>query len=177
MFSISTYSIGIEEVRSNFLIVKTIKEADKYLLLLDKSELKEANAYKAALLFMKAKYAFLPFNKWSYFKEGSELLDTSLKNDSKNIEFRYIRFLFQSEIPSFLGYNKNLQEDYNLIVNNILTSLLPLKFKLQMLNKMLLVKGLTEDQTIKINNLKLPLDQYLYSLSITTLSIQRLPIS
>ncbi len=149
--TVSVYSTGIEEIRNNFLTVKTIKEADNYIQLLEKSDLKEANAYKAALLLMKAKFAFFPFNKWSYFKEGSELLDNAIKTDAKNIEMRYIRFLFQSEIPKFLGYHKNIEEDYTFIVNNIVNSSLPLKFKQTMLGKMLLVKGLTVSQSTKIN--------------------------
>jgi hypothetical protein len=149
--TVSVYSTGIEEIRNNFLTVKTIKEADNYIQLLEKSDLKEANAYKAALILMKAKFAFFPFNKWSYFKEGSELLDNTIKTDAKNIEMRYIRFLFQSEIPKFLGYHKNIEEDYTYIVNNIVNSSLPLNFKQTMLGKMLLVKGLTVSQSTKIN--------------------------
>jgi hypothetical protein len=149
--TVSVYSTGIEEIRNNFLTVKTIKEADNYIQLLEKSDLKEANAYKAALILMKAKFAFFPFNKWSYFKEGSELLDNTIKTDAKNIEMRYIRFLFQSEIPKFLGYHKNIEEDYTYIVNNIVNSSLPLNFKQTMLSKMLLVKGLTVSQSTKIN--------------------------
>jgi len=153
LFTFSVYSIEIQEIRNNFLNVTSIKEADNYIQLLEKSNLKEANTYKAALLLMKAKFAFFPFNKWSYFKNGSELLDISIESDPTNIEMRYIRFLFQSEIPNFLGYHKNLQEDYNLIINNIIKSSLPLKFKQTMLSKMLLVKGITESQTVKIHKI------------------------
>jgi len=153
LITFSVYSIEIEEIRNNFLNVTSIKEADNYIQLLEKSNLKEANTYKAALLLMKAKFAFFPFNKWSYFKNGSELLDISIESDPTNIEMRYIRFLFQSEIPNFLGYHKNLQEDYNLIINNIIKSSLPLKFKQTMLSKMLLVKGITESQTVKIHKI------------------------
>jgi hypothetical protein len=151
--TVSVYSTGIEEIRNNFLTVKTIKEADNYIQLLEKSDLKEANAYKAAMLLMKAKFAFFPFNKWSYFKSGSELLDNSIANDPKNIEMRYVRFLFQSEIPKFLGYHKNIEEDCNLIITNIINSSLPLKFKKTMLNKMLLVKGIAAKQTLEINKI------------------------
>jgi len=153
LFTFSVYSIEIEEIRNNFLNVTSIKEADNYIQLLEKSNLKEANTYKAALLLMKAKFAFFPFNKWSYFKNGSELLDISIESDPTNIEMRYIRFLFQSEIPSFLGYHKNLEEDYSLIINNIIKCSLPLKFKQTMLSKMLLVKGITESQTVKIHKI------------------------
>ena len=153
LFTFSVYSIEIEEIRNNFLNVTSIKEADNYIQLLEKSNLKEANTYKAALLLMKAKFAFFPFNKWSYFKNGSELLDISIESDPTNIEMRYIRFLFQSEIPNFLGYHKNIQQDYNLIIHNIINSSLPLKFKRTMLNKMLLVKGITAHQSFEINKI------------------------
>ncbi|MBI9042674.1 hypothetical protein [Lutibacter sp.] len=149
----SVYATGIEGIRNDFLNVTTIKEADNYIQLLEKSNLKQANAYKAAMLLMKAKFAFFPFNKWSYFKSGSELLDNSIANDPKNIEMRYVRFLFQSEIPKFLGYHKNIEEDYNLIITNIINSSLPLKFKKTMLIKMLLVKGIAAKQTLEINKI------------------------
>lgn len=152
-FTVSVYSTGIEEFRNNFLTIKTIKEADDYIKLLEESNLKQANAYKAAMLLMKAKFSFFPFNKWSYFKSGSGLLDRSIKNDPKNIEIRYIRFLFQSEIPKFLGYHKNIEEDYNLIINNIINSSLPLKFKQTMLSKMLLVNGITALKMVEINKI------------------------
>jgi len=61
LFTFSVYSIEIEEIRNNFLNVTSIKEADNYIQLLEKSNLKEANTYKAALLLMKAKFAFFPF--------------------------------------------------------------------------------------------------------------------
>lgn len=152
--TISAYSTEIEEVRNNILNVTTIKEADNYIQLLEKSNLKQANAYKAAMLLMKAKFAFFPFIKWSYFKKGSKLLDSSIESDPKNIEMRYIRFLFQNEIPKFLGYHKSIEQDYNLIINNIINSSLPLNFKQTMLSKMLLVNGITEKQTVEINKIK-----------------------
>lgn len=154
LFTISIYAIEIEEIRDNFLSVSSIKEADNYIYLLEKSNLKEASAYKATLLLMKAKFAFFPFNKWTYFKNGSELLDSSIISDAKNVELRYLRFLFQSEIPKFLGYYKNKEQDYNFIINNIHNCSLPLKFKRTMLSKMLLVSGITENQSIIINKLK-----------------------
>ena len=154
VITISVHSTEIEEVRNNLLNVTTIKEADNYIQLLEKSNLKQANAYKAAMLLMKSKFAFFPFNKWSYFKKGSKLLDISIENDPKNIEIRYIRFLFQSEIPKFLDYHKNIEQDYNLIINNIINSSLPLNFRQTMLSKMLLVNGITESQTVEINKIK-----------------------
>ena len=45
LFSISIYAIEIEEIRDNFLNVSSIKEADNYIYLLEKSNLKEASAY------------------------------------------------------------------------------------------------------------------------------------
>lgn len=150
--TISVFSFEIEDIRNNFLNVTTIKEADNYILILEKSNIKEAKAYKAAMLLLKAKFAFFPFNKWSYFKNGSELLDSTIATNSKNVEMRYIRFLFQSEIPKFLGYHKNIEQDYNFIINNIINCSLPLKFKHTMLHKMLLVKGITANQITEINN-------------------------
>jgi hypothetical protein len=153
IFMISTNALIANEIRNSFLTVTTIKEADYYIQLLEESNMPEAPAYLAAMVLMKAKFAFFPFNKWRYFKKGSLLLDAAIHKNPKNLEMRYLRFLFQSQMPKFLGYHKNLKEDYELIMINIKNCSIPLNFKKTMLNKMLLVKRITPFQTNEIKNI------------------------
>jgi hypothetical protein len=152
MFTSAIYAVEIDAIRYNVLTVSTIKEADNYIQLLETSNLKQANAYIAACTLMKAKLSFFPITKYRYFKAGTALLDQAILNDINNIEIRYLRFIFQSEIPKFLGYNRNINEDYTMIITNITNSLLPLKFKQKILQTMLLVKGVTANQTNEITN-------------------------
>ena len=102
---------------------------------------------------MKAKYVKFPITKYSNFKRGSQLLDKTIAKNENNIEYRYVRFLFQSEIPKFLGYNINKEEDFSLIVENLEQSKLSSTHKKQMLTKMLKVSGLTDKQKQEINKL------------------------
>ena len=59
---------------------------------------------------------------------------------------RYIRYLMQKQIPDFLGYNENIEEDFSLIVNKIVESDYSNTFKLKIINNMLLVSNLTDSE-------------------------------
>lgn len=75
--------------------------------------------YKACALVLMAKYVFNPVNKLAYFSKGSQLLDKCILADKENTELRFLRLSVQLKSPSFLGYNKNIDEDKDLVVNNI----------------------------------------------------------
>jgi hypothetical protein len=74
--------------------------------------------YKASALILKAKYAFNPVNKYSFFSKGTILLDKCILANKSNIELRFLRLSIQIKSPSFLGYNKNIKEDKELVVND-----------------------------------------------------------
>jgi hypothetical protein len=75
--------------------------------------------YKASATILKAKYAFSPVNKLSYFSKGTKLLEKCLLADKSNLELRFLRLSVQLKSPSFLGYNENIKEDKEFIINNI----------------------------------------------------------
>ena len=47
----------------------------------------------------------------SYFKKGKKILENAIKADDKNVELRFLRFNIQTHIPSFLGYNNDIDSD------------------------------------------------------------------
>lgn len=143
----------LDDVKRNYLTLKSVDEINKYILKIKNLESDESKIYLAALYLMKAKYVKFPITKYSNFKRGSQLLDKTIAKNENNIEYRYVRFLFQSEIPKFLGYNINKEEDFSLIIENLELSKLSSTHKKQMLTKMLKVSGLTDKQKQEINKL------------------------
>lgn len=74
--------------------------------------------YKSSATMMMARYASNPFSKLSYFNKGKKMLEKAVKADMNNIELRSLRFLVQSNVPSFLGYNDEIDLDKSFIVKN-----------------------------------------------------------
>ena len=67
--------------------------------------------YIGMSFMLKAKYAWLPNNKWEYFNKGKKFLESAISKDPNNIELKFMRFCIQNNTPSFLRYNKNLEKD------------------------------------------------------------------
>ena len=67
--------------------------------------------YIGMSFMLKAKYAWLPNDKWEYFNKGKKFLESAISKDPNNIELKFMRFCIQNNTPSFLRYNKNLEAD------------------------------------------------------------------
>ena len=73
------------------------------------------NAYLGALIIKSAQYSKLVADRLEIFKSGKWLLETAIKKDPSNVEFRFLRFVLQENCPKLLHYNINLKEDKLLI--------------------------------------------------------------
>ena len=62
-----------------------------------------------------------PFTKYNYFTEGKALLESSIQRDPTSPELRYLRFAIQSNVPLFLNYRKDLNEDKLFLQNYLET--------------------------------------------------------
>lgn len=149
MFNSFSASV-LDDVRNQFPQINSLEEAEFHIKLLDKEKSPEAKAYAAAMLFMKAKYAKFPLSKYSNFKKGKSTLDQLIQENKSNAEFRYLRFVFQNEMPSFLNYDANIEEDFSVIVARLEKSGLVKDFKLKIVKNMLLVKNITANQTTQL---------------------------
>ena len=76
-------------------------------------------AYRTVADLMLIKYKYNPFYKLNLFTEYSRKLDLIVKNNFNNIEIRFLRYCVQKKTPRFLGYNDNLELDYQFIIQNI----------------------------------------------------------
>lgn len=74
--------------------------------------------YKASATMMMARFASNPFSKLSYFNKGKKMLEKAVKAAPNNIEIRSLRFLVQSNVPSFLGYTADIENDKAFIISN-----------------------------------------------------------
>jgi len=146
-------NVELEKVRSQFPEITSEEQANSFIEKLKNDDSSEAKGYTAAMIFMKSSFVKFPFTKLKYFKQGKTLLDETITQDPSNIEIRYIRFLMQKQIPDFLGYNENIKEDFNIIVNGLKTCNLQREAKSQMLQNMLLTKDLTPGDQEKLKQL------------------------
>ena len=145
---------SLETIRNQFPDIETLEETDDFLEALKNETSTEAKGYEAAMLFMKSRFVKNPFSKWKYFKQGKQILDDDIAQYPSNVEIRYIRFLMQKQIPDFLGYNKDISDDFKVIITGIVASDLAKNFKVKMLNNMLSVNNLTVEEQEKINQIK-----------------------
>jgi hypothetical protein len=152
LFGVSEVSI-LEQIREVFPQVNSVEEADLWLKKLDTEEGIMVDAYKASLLFVKSRYVKFPLTKLKYFKRGKKQLDGLIKENPDNIEMRYIRFLFQKQMPRFLGYHTSIEEDFKVIVSTIENSKINKDFKKHMLLNILESEKLSNEELKEVNRL------------------------
>ena len=95
--------------------------------------------YIGMSFMLKAKYAWLPNDKWAYFNKGKKFLESAISQDPSNIELKFMRFCIQNNTPSFLRYNKNLETDKWYIFKSF-SGILDYDLKFRISNYMLVEK-------------------------------------
>lgn len=77
--------------------------------------------YKGSINALMSKHSGNPFSKMSYFNDGKKLLENAIDQDSANAELRFLRITMQVNLPSFLMYNENIEEDKILLITGLPT--------------------------------------------------------
>ena len=95
----------------------TCDSLSTYLNLFDKKN-NAIDAYIGANNLLISKFSKNIVKKFKYFEEGKNLIEQAIKNDPKNIEIIFIRYLNQINSPWFLNYNQNLGEDRDFLIKN-----------------------------------------------------------
>ena len=75
--------------------------------------------YKGGATIIMAKYVSNPFSKISNFRKGRNMLEKAIAMDRTNSELIFLRFAIQTNIPSFLGYSNDIQEDKKHLQNSL----------------------------------------------------------
>ena len=116
------YSQNIEDVRRLYIEAHVEKTKSDSLSILLKNYDIQKNilvAYKGAGLLLKCKESKNPFLKLKYFEKGKTMLEEAINKEPNNIEIVFLRYINQVNMPTFLNYNKNIDQDYTLINSKI----------------------------------------------------------
>lgn len=71
----------------------------------------ELYGYAAGGTFIQAEYVFMPSSKLKCVDKGRKMLEEVIQLYPNNIELRFIRLSIQSELPFFIDYRANIEED------------------------------------------------------------------
>lgn len=102
-------------------VIECLKSTSKTLVTAELSVLEkvsdnsETRAYKGALMMKAAQFLEKPALRLEKFKAGKTLLEKEIKDQPKNVEFRFLRLMIQENAPTFLKYHSNINEDAVLI--------------------------------------------------------------
>ena len=103
------YVKSVEDEKTAEKLYKSLKNTNDVLL----------KGYRGAAQTILAKHYINPISKWNYFSDGCEELDAAIKSVPTDPELRFLRFSIQTNAPAFLGYNGNIYEDKDVIIDNL----------------------------------------------------------
>ncbi len=75
-------------------------------------------AYRAACESMMAQFSWNPYTKLAQVNKSFDLFEKAIKEDSQNVEIRFLRFSVQHNVPDFLRKNREFEEDKDVLVDN-----------------------------------------------------------
>jgi hypothetical protein len=106
--------LELKPIRQKMLLaMKSAKVTDSLYNSLNKLSNKPPviTAYLGTLDALKAKHTWNPYNKIKDLNLSRDVLQKAVTAEPHNMEIRFLRFSIQHNVPSFLGYGKNLNED------------------------------------------------------------------
>ena len=109
--------------------------------------------YRAATEALLAKFAPNVFAKLDWVKQAGQTFAKAVGLDAGSVEVRYLRFALQHHVPSFLGLNRNLEEDRQLIVSGLARSVLPAPVKQEIARFALASGRCTTDEAAQLETL------------------------
>ncbi len=125
IFSVGLVSAqNLEEIRKIFYeAAKNPSTTDKFKSIIDESRPAQPLiiAYIGGLKTMMANTVYNPYKKLKFFNEGKEMIEKAISQNKTDWEIRFVRFMIQCKIPSFLAYN-NFDEDKKIIIQAFATN-------------------------------------------------------
>ncbi len=103
-----------------YTIVKsgTLSAVDDEVAVIQSSGLKDKDAFEGTLLMKKAGLVSKSKDKLDLFKKGRIKLETVIKNNSANAEYRFMRLIIQEHAPKQAKYHDELKTDADFIEKN-----------------------------------------------------------
>jgi hypothetical protein len=117
LFSASIWGADLNTTFYNALYSDSLEIVENALGELDKEKsTTTVDAYKGGLTMKKSDYLKSAAKKIETFKVGHKLLESAIKKEPNNAEYRFIRLSIQEHAPKILKYNKNMEEDKVLVL-------------------------------------------------------------
>ncbi|WP_336515373.1 hypothetical protein [Pollutibacter soli] len=91
---------------------------DTQLNILKDSQMQERVAFEGALFAKKASMQKKAHDKLKLFKKGAGNLQSAIKADENNTEYRFLRLMIQEHAPKIVNYDNDLQKDSKFIRAN-----------------------------------------------------------
>jgi len=93
-----------------------MEENNKKMVNAQLDELKSAPAelkpaFMGAMLMKRASFIGSAVSRLHYFREGHKMLESAIKQDPDNVEFRFLRLMVQEHAPGTLGYKEDIEKD------------------------------------------------------------------
>ena len=120
--SFLSYGNDIEKIREIYFFSDKDENICDSISLLLKGMDTENNlvlAYRGANTLLYCTKTNNVFKKFSYFEKGKYMIEQAIKNEPKNVEIAFLRYINQKNTPWYLNYKKNIKEDYKFIIQNI----------------------------------------------------------
>ncbi len=112
----------IEQIRNLYLASSLSKSSCN----LFEEELNKINkkssliqGYQGCLYFIKCKFSKNPFEVLMYFNKGKKLLEYSINDKPRSTELRLLRYTIQKNLPEYLSYYENIEEDSVFVIRNL----------------------------------------------------------
>lgn len=120
IFTSDVFALNIDEIRKTFqFAVESSTITDK--LSADLKKITKPDpltlAYIASVEALKAKHSWNPFSKNEYMKSFEKKMNDAVNRMPDNMEIRYLRYNIQFNVPSYLGFSSNLEEDRKRIID------------------------------------------------------------
>jgi hypothetical protein len=75
--------------------------------------------YKAVFMCLKAKYVSNPYTKLTSFNSGYDLLEKTINKNPKNVEYRFHRYMIETNAPAWLIDESHIVADKEFIKENV----------------------------------------------------------
>nr|WP_321450248.1 hypothetical protein [uncultured Carboxylicivirga sp.] len=109
---------GLDSIRYKYHSISDEASLDSFIEELKSNE-GVSTVYLASAYMQKAQYVLSPLKKLNYFNKGKDMLEEFILKHPDNIDARYVRFLVQTNSPSFLGYKSEIKIDKKFVQDNI----------------------------------------------------------
>lgn len=123
ILTLSFFSLNdVKSLLNDFHNIKTESEEKAFIKKYGVKSSATYQAYVCSMEMKQAEHAFSPIKKLNIFNDSKDKLEKLILQNPENIHLRYIRYLVQSNAPSFLAYDDSLEEDREILKNYIKTN-------------------------------------------------------